>query len=88
MFWLRIGILTGMCMMFTAGFAQAGNTNYGNFWNFWNNGNFGNWGSYGNGYVRTVPIPATEVLSGLGFAALAWIGPKLRKRGWFPGSRM
>ena len=28
-----------------------------------------------------VPIPATEVLFGLGFAALAWIGPKIRKRG-------
>ena len=89
MVWLRIGIFAGVCMMLTAGLAQAGNGNsgnngnvgnFGNFGNFGNNGNFGNWGNYSNHYVRAVPIPATEVLFGMGFAALAWIGPRIKKR--------
>lgn len=83
MVWLRIGIFAGVCMMLTASLAQAGNGNSGNngnVGNFWNNGNFGNWGNYSNHYVRAVPIPATEVLFGMGFAALAWIGPRIKKR--------
>ncbi|TXG84762.1 MAG: hypothetical protein E6R14_04945 [Thermomicrobiales bacterium] len=89
MVWLRIVVFTGVCMMFTASLAQAGNGNNGNFWsngnfwnnvNFWKNGNFRNWDNYGNGYVRAVPIPSTEVLFGLGFAALTWIGPKITRR--------
>ena len=52
---VRIGILTGACMMVTAGVALASPV--------------------------AVPIPGTEVLSGLAFAALAWIGPKIVRRG-------
>ena len=35
----------------------------------------------GNAYAygRSVPIPSSDVLFGLGLAALAWLGPKIRK---------
>lgn len=33
----------------------------------------------GNAYGRSVPIPSSDVLFGLGLAALAWLGPKIRK---------
>ena len=29
---------------------------------------------------RSVPLPSSDVLFGLGLAALAWLGPKLRRR--------
>jgi hypothetical protein len=38
----------------------------------WANGN-----AYANG--RSVPIPSSDLLFGLGLAALAWLGPKIRK---------
>jgi len=60
--------------MLTASLALAGNGDYGNYGNFWN------WGKHYKGHVKSVPIPATEVLFGVGFAALAWAGPKIRKR--------
>lgn len=29
--------------------------------------------------VRTVPIPASDVLFGIGMAALAWLAPKIKR---------
>jgi hypothetical protein len=67
---LRIGILTGLYTILTAGLAMADPsfpTPVGPPFT-------------PPGLVRAVPIPSTEVFFGLGFAALVWIGPKIRKR--------
>ena len=35
------------------------------------------WNRHANG--RSVPIPSSDILFGLGLVALAWLGPKIRK---------
>ena len=67
---LRIGIFTGVYTILTASLAMADPPFYT---------------PVGPpftppGLLRAVPIPSTDVMFGFGFAALAWIGPKIRKR--------
>ena len=70
MFALRIGILMGLYTILTASLAMADppfSVPVGPPFT-------------PPGLLRAVPIPSTEVMFGLGFAALAWIGPKIKKR--------
>lgn len=69
---IQLGILTCAVVLVTTGSANAAPPFDPPGPPPWANGN-------GNAYGRSVPIPSSDLLFGLGLAALAWLGPKIRK---------